>query len=85
MPHTNRYYIVKAEDPNLEQIESVAVGLPDTQRYSLDKVFIVIKLHKGDSKQYEFLKQYQEYNHTEILKALDNSEWQIPIPVIEKK
>ena len=83
MAHTNKYYIVKAEDPNLPQIESVIVGLPTTQRYSIDKALIVVKLHKGDSKHYEFLNQYQEYNHEEILEALDNSEWQEPLGKIE--
>lgn len=85
MAHTNKYYIVKAEDPNLQQIESVIVGLPTTQRYSIDGTLIVVKLHKGDSKHYEFLKQYQEYNHEEILEALDNSEWQEPISLIDNR
>ncbi len=84
MSHTNRYYIVKKEDPNLQQIESVIVGLPENQRYSIDRTLIVVKLHQGDHKQYEFLQEYQEYNHTEILEALDNSEWQEPIILIDK-
>ena len=62
MSHTNRYYIVKAEDPNLKEIEAVIVGLPTTQRYSIDKTLI-----------------------EEILEALDNSEWQEPIPTTKKE
>jgi len=85
MSHTNRYYIVKKEDPNLQQIESLIVGPPTTQRNSIDGTLIVVKLHKGDSKHYEFLNQYQEYNHTEILEALDNSEWQEPLILIDKR
>jgi len=84
MSHTNRYYIVKKDDPNLQQIEAVIVGLPEKQRYSIDGTLIVVKLHKGDRKQYEFLKEYKEYNHEEILEALDNSEWQEPIILTDK-
>jgi len=85
MSHTNRYYIVKEEDPNLQQIESVIVGLPEKQRYSIDTTLIVVKLHKGDHKQYEFLQEYQEYSHEEILEALDNSEWQETLPTTKKE
>ena len=85
MSHTNRYYIVKKDDPNLQQIEAVIVGLPTTQRYSIDGTLLVVKLHKGDHKQYEFLQEYQEYNHEEILEALDNSEWQKPLILIDKR
>ena len=84
MSHTNRYYIVKAEDPNLQQIESVIVGLPENQRTSNDETLIAVKLHMEDHKQYEFLKEYKEYNHTEILEALDNSEWQEPMILTHK-
>ena len=85
MSHTNRYYIVKEEDPNLKEIEAVIVGLPANQRYSIDGTLIVVKLHQGDHKQYEFLQEYQEYNHEEILEALDNSEWQEPLNLIDKR
>jgi hypothetical protein len=80
MAHTNRYYIINSEDPNLPQIEAVIVGDPNTQRYNLDGSKLVVKLHQGDHKEYPFLDGVQEYNHEQILEALNNSEWQQTIP-----
>lgn len=77
----NRYYIVNATDPNLPQIESVIVGLPQNQRYSIDKTQIVVKLHEGDHSQYPFLADYQEYNHEQILIVMSTPEWSPEIPL----
>ena len=77
----NRYYIVNADDPNLSDIETVIVGLPDTQRYSLDGTQIVIKLHEHDHHNYTFLADYQEENHEQILISMNTPEWTPPIPV----
>tara|TARA_R110000824_G_scaffold395070_5_gene595377 strand:- start:4057 stop:4296 length:240 start_codon:yes stop_codon:yes gene_type:complete len=72
----NRYYIIDSDDPNLNDIIAVSVGDSETQRYSIDRDMLVIKLHKGDNEQYPFLDQYSEYDHNDILVALNNSEWQ---------
>jgi len=78
----NRYYIVNADDPNLSQIETVIVGLPDTQRYSVDGTQIVVKLHEGDHSDYSFLVDYQEQNHEQILISMNTPEW-TPVITIE--
>ena len=71
----NRYYIVNASDPNLSDIEAVIVGLPSTQRYSVDGAQIVVKLHEGDHSDYSFLADYQEQSHEQILISMDTPEW----------
>tara|TARA_R110001592_G_scaffold359364_1_gene665869 strand:- start:587 stop:874 length:288 start_codon:yes stop_codon:yes gene_type:complete len=71
----NRYFIINSDDPNMDNIDHVIVGTVESQRYSIDGTMLVVKLHKGDYNDYEFLDQYQEYNHEEILIALDNDEW----------
>ena len=77
----NRYYIVNADDPNLSEIEAVIVGLPTTQRYSVDGTQIVVKLHEGDHSDYSFLADYQEESHEQILISMDTPEWIPPIPI----
>ena len=71
----NRYFIINADDPNMDEIDHVIVGELDTQRYSIDGTKIVIKLHEGDHSEYPFLEQYQEYNHDQILDFLQTAEW----------
>ena len=71
----NRYFIIDAQDPNLKQILAVVVGTAQSQRYSLDGLQIVVKLHKGDTNDYEFLNQYQEHNHGEIIYVLSSPHW----------
>ena len=80
MAHTNRYYIIKADDPNMSEINAVIVGTPETQRYSIDGSLIVIKLHHGDHSEYPFLADYPEQGHDEILESLNNDQWTQPIP-----
>jgi hypothetical protein len=75
----NRYFIISASDTNLTEIISVSVGNLETQRYSIDKSQIVIKLHKGDNNNYPFLSQYHEINHPEILQLMNGPEWTQPI------
>jgi len=75
MSHTNRYYIIEANDPNLNDIINVSVGELATQRYSLDSTKIVIKLHTEDHNNYSFLDGYTEYNHEEILPITNTPEW----------
>ena len=71
----NRYFIINADDPNMDEIAHVIVGTIDTQRYSLDGTMIVVKLHQGDHSDYEFLADYTEYNHDAILEQLHTLEW----------
>ena len=75
----NRYFIISASDVNLTEIISVSVGSLETQRYSIDKSQIVIKLHKEDTNNYPFLSQYYDNNHTEILQLMNSPEWTQPI------
>ncbi len=71
----NRYFIINADDPNMDEIAHVIVGSMDTQRYSLDGSKLVVKLHYDDSNNYEFLADYTEYNHDAILEQLHTLEW----------
>ena len=75
MAHNNRYFIINANDPNLMAIIAFCVGNLGTQRYSIDKTKLVIKLCEGDDSTHEELSGYTEYNHEQILAALENSEW----------
>ena len=75
----NRYFIISAFDINLTEIISVSVGALETQRYSINKSQIVIKLHKGDTENYPFLSQYYENTHSEILELMNGPEWIQPI------
>lgn len=77
----NRYFIINADDPNIFQIEEVIVGNITTQRYSIDKTQIVVKLHEGDHSDYPFLSDYQEYNHEQILIQMNTPEWSPEFPV----
>ena len=74
----NRYYIVDASDDNLEEIIKVSVGNLYSQRYNLDGTKLVIKLCEGDHDDYPFLDGYTEYNHDDILIALNTDEWRLP-------
>lgn len=75
----NRYFVVEATDPNLPEIEKVIVGELDTQRKSLDKKFIIVKLHDGDPSDYPFLDKYKELTHEEAINLMATIEWQLPI------
>ena len=71
----NRYFIINADDPNMDEIAHVIVGSMDTQRYSLDGLKLVVKLHYNDHNNYEFLADYTEYNHDAILEQIHTLEW----------
>ena len=71
----NRYYIINNNDPNKAEILSFTVGLPITQRYSLDGLQLVIKLFKTDHSQHNELNQYTEYSHPDILPVMAWPEW----------
>ena len=71
----NRYFIINAEDPNMDEIAHVIVGSMYTQRYSIDGTMLVVKLHQGDHSDYEFLADYTEYDHDAILEQLHTLEW----------
>ena len=76
----NRYYIINDNDPNKAEILSFTVGLPTTQRYSLDGLQLVIKLFEGDHTEHPQLSQYTEYSHEQILPVMHGPEWTPPIP-----
>jgi hypothetical protein len=79
MAHNNRYYTINNNDPQKAVILSFTVGLPTTQRYSLDGLQLVIKLHHDDDEQHPQLSQYTEYSHAEILPIMNGPEWTAPI------
>lgn len=85
MAHTNRYFIVAADSPNLPQIYDVIVGKPSTQRYSIAGDNLVVKLHKDDHKNYPFLDSSSEYNHAAILEIMHTPEWQEELPIIDNR
>ncbi len=76
----NRYYIINDNDPNKAEILSFTVGLPTTQRYSLDGLQLVIKLHYDDHEQHPQLLQYTEYSHEQILPITNGPDWTSPPP-----
>jgi hypothetical protein len=80
MAHKNRYYIINASDKNINEIYKIIVGGPGTQRHSINGEKIVIKLHLNDHNTYDFLSNYQEYNHGEILYIMSGPEWTQEIP-----
>lgn len=71
----NRYYIINADDPNMNDINDIIVGRPDTQRYSIDNSQIVVKLHEEDHNDYPVLSEYTKYNHENILIVMSTPEW----------
>tara|TARA_Y100000385_G_C13031952_1_gene611174 strand:- start:341 stop:619 length:279 start_codon:yes stop_codon:yes gene_type:complete len=71
----NRYFIINADDPSMGKIDHVIVGTVESQRYSLDGTKLVVKLHKGDYSDYDFLAEYTEYDHDAILEQLNTLEW----------
>ncbi len=71
----NRYFVINADDTNMTKINQIIVGRPDTQRYSIDKSQIVIKLHENDHQQHDCLQQYAEQSHDEILQTMSSPEW----------
>ncbi len=76
----NRFFIINADDPNKDAIMQYVAQTGQKQRCNLAETKIVIKLHEGDHEDHPELVVYQEYNHEEILIALDNDEWRIPFP-----
>ena len=80
----NRYYIIEANDPNIDEILTFTVGLPSTQRYNIDGTQLVIKLHHDDHEQHPQLSQYTEYSHDDILPIMNGPEWSEPITNIIK-
>ena len=74
----NRYFIINLDDENLEQIINVSLGSLEEQRKNIAETKIVIKLCCGDTNNYPFLSQYEEYSKQGIIEALDNDEWRRP-------
>lgn len=75
----NRYFVINADDENMNAINNVIVGRPDRLSKSIDKTKILIKLHKNDSSDYDFLNKYQEQSRQEIIELLKTNEWTRPI------
>ena len=71
----NRYFIINADDPNMDEIAHIIVGTVESQRCSIDGTLMVVKLHQGDHSDYEFLADYNEYNHNAILEHLHTLQW----------
>lgn len=73
----NRYFIINNDDPNKDAIMQYVAQTGQPQRYNIAQTKIVVKLHEEDHENHPELVSYQEYNHEEILIALDNNEWVI--------
>jgi hypothetical protein len=73
----NRYFIIENDDPNKDAIMELVAQTGQKQRYNFTETKIAVKLHEEDHEHHEVLDQYQEYNHEEILIALDNNEWRV--------
>ena len=80
---TNKYYIVKLDDPNLDELLKISVGNLEDQRTSLDGKLILLKLFMNDCNTYKILSSYICYNHSEIIQLLEDSNW--TINVLNKK
>jgi len=78
-------FIVAADSPNLPQIYDVIVGKPSTQRYSIAGDNLVVKLHKGDHSDYQFMDGIKEYNHAEILDIMHTPDWQEEMPITDNR
>ncbi len=73
----NRYFVIESNDPNMDAIVELVAQTGQPQRQNLAETQTVVKLHEEDHEHHEVLDQYQEYNHKEILIALDNNEWRV--------
>ena len=73
----NRFFIINADDPNKDAIIELVAQTGQKQRCNFAETKIAVKLHEGDHEQHQVLADYQEYNHEEILIALDNDEWRV--------
>ena len=71
----NRYYIVNVEDPNIIDILKLAVGVPSTQKTSIDGTLVIIKLPDEDHEHYPILDDYTELDHDQIRAVLLTPEW----------
>ena len=70
-----RYYQIDATDPNINEIMSVCIGYLNTQRPSIDKTKLIVKLPEGDHNDYDFLAKYPELDHDKALELVQTSEW----------
>ena len=75
----NRYFIINNDDPNKEEIITFSVGSDNSQRYNIAGNQLVVKLCEGDHLEHPQLQQYEEYEHEQILEALNNIEWTLPL------
>jgi hypothetical protein len=71
-----RYFPIKLEDPNIQQIQAVIVDPAAKPRCSLDETLFAVCLHEGDHNNYEFLAIYQEYNEKGFQELMASPEWQ---------
>ena len=71
----NRYYIINLPFENIEELYSIIVGLPESQRLNNNSTKMVIKLKTGDESIYSILEGIEEFNYSQILIELQNLEW----------
>ena len=71
----NRYFTIQAKDPNIDKIMLVCVGELNTQRPSVDKTKLIVKLPDDDHNDYDFLAKYPELDHDKALELVQTSEW----------
>ena len=71
-----KYYIidtVNATEQELNEALNTCIGLPSTQRYSLDSTLLYFKC---DSEHEHISEHITEYTYEEILTLLSTPEWQ---------
>ena len=73
----NRFFIINADDPNKDAIMELVAQTGQKQRCNFAETKIAVKLHEEDHEQHQVLADQQEYNHKEIIIALDNDEWRV--------
>lgn len=73
----NRYYIVKTNDENLNDILDCCVE--NSVKELKNSGMGVVKLRLGDKKDYECLKGYPEFNHSEILVELQKKIYKVEL------
>jgi len=81
----NRYYVILVDDPNIKEIEAVIVGDIQTQRYSLDKKNMIVKLCEGDHSDYNFLLKYKELTVEQAFELMQSNVWQDQTQLIDKR
>lgn len=70
----NKYYIIQANDVNLEHFITLSSGNMETQRFSLDGTEVVLDLINYDN-QCPILALYVDINYNDLLTLMATDKW----------